>query len=287
MFDGIIPEARPQDAHDVLGTYEALTNPEMTGRQLTDVADFTAVLLHHHRTIMHGRPDKRPGQFKLDANRAGNTRFVDPDLVEGILTEGFARLAELDTGFERAVYMMFLIAEVHPFDDGNRRTARVMMNSELDLYHENRIIVPTVFRTNYFNGLRRLSRDDASVLIKALRYAHDYTNAIDFTDFDRAVEQLIATNAFEDAEAGMELVIPSFGDGDLEPKRRPAGGRRPAGAPLHPCRRRRNPQTASGTVRFADRRRLGPGGSPVAAHAFGVSNEIASRTGRRNIGSRS
>ena len=69
MFDGIIPEARPQEAHDVLGTYEALTNPEMMGRQLTDVADFTAVLLHHHRTIMHGRPDKRPGQLKLDANR--------------------------------------------------------------------------------------------------------------------------------------------------------------------------------------------------------------------------
>ncbi len=32
-----------------------------------------------------------------------------------------ARVGELDTAFERAIYMMFLVSEVHPFDDGNGR----------------------------------------------------------------------------------------------------------------------------------------------------------------------
>ena len=35
--------------------------------------------------------------------------------------------------------MMFLIAEVHPFADGNRRTARIMMNAELAAAGEERI----------------------------------------------------------------------------------------------------------------------------------------------------
>jgi Fic/DOC family protein len=41
------------------------------------------------------------------------------------------RQSGLDTALERAVYTMFHISEVHPFDDGNGRVARVMMNAEL------------------------------------------------------------------------------------------------------------------------------------------------------------
>jgi hypothetical protein len=164
---------------------------------------------------MVGRPDRRPGKFKEIANQAGSTLFVAPDLVNGTLREGFARLDNLDSGFERAVYAMFLIAEIHPFDDGNGRAARVMMNAELSHYNENRIIVPTVFRTNYLNGLRRLSRDDdPSILIKALRYAHDFTNSVDFADFDASIEQLAAVNAFEDPESGVHLGILNPDDND-------------------------------------------------------------------------
>jgi Fic family protein len=33
--------------------------------------------------------------------------------------------------FQRAVYVMFVVAEVHPFLDGNGRVARIAMNAEL------------------------------------------------------------------------------------------------------------------------------------------------------------
>ncbi len=50
---------------------------------------------------------------------------------------------------------------------------------------QSRIIVPTVFRDDYLGGLRRMTRQhDPSVLIKALRYAHDYTSQIDFSDLN-------------------------------------------------------------------------------------------------------
>jgi hypothetical protein len=44
------------------------------------------------------------------------------------------------------------------------------------------MIIPTVFRDDYLGALRRLTRrGDPSILIKALRFAHDYTAAIDFS----------------------------------------------------------------------------------------------------------
>jgi hypothetical protein len=137
------------------------------------------------------------------------TLFVEPALVEGTLREGWRRLTELDTAWERTVYTMFLVSEVHPFVDGNGRIARVVMNAELVAGRQSKIIVPTGFRTDYHGALRRLSRDDdPSVYIKALRFLptttplppHDYTAQIDWTTHDTAEADLRDTNAFEEAD---------------------------------------------------------------------------------------
>jgi hypothetical protein len=195
---------------------------------------------------LEGRPERHPGSFKTQANRVGATIFVAPDLVTGTLREGFLRLAHLDTAWERAVLVMFVVSEVHPFEDGNGRVARLAMNAELVAAHQSRIIVPTVYRDDYLGALRRLSRqDDPSVLIKALRYAQEWTCRIDFTDLEGARAQMESTNAFDDRE-GARLLLPPrrmfgeaaaiVGDGD-EPSTRPPG-------PEHrpPRARRRSPR---------------------------------------------
>jgi hypothetical protein len=46
-------------------------------------------LKSRHARIMGGRPDKWPGRFKADPNRAASTMFVVPELVAGTLTKGF------------------------------------------------------------------------------------------------------------------------------------------------------------------------------------------------------
>jgi fido (protein-threonine AMPylation protein) len=78
-----------------------------------------------------GRPELAPGAFKLEANRAGASVFVHPRHVRGTLAEGFALARTLPSPFARAVFMMFMVAEVHPFADGNGRAARIMMNAEM------------------------------------------------------------------------------------------------------------------------------------------------------------
>jgi hypothetical protein len=97
-----------------------------------------------------------------------------------------------------------------------------------------RTIIPTVFRDDYLGALRRLSReDDPSVLIKALRYASDWTARIDFSDLDGARDQMTATNAFEIPEEGVRLLMPSremFGepiDVDINPVLEPSDRQAP------------------------------------------------------------
>jgi fido (protein-threonine AMPylation protein) len=209
VFDGQRPTDRPEDAHDILGTYRIVSDRTEMSRMATSPEEFFDILRQRHAAIMEGRPEHHPGSFKTKANRAGTTVFVAPDLVTGTLREGFQRLVDLDTAWERAVLSMFLVSEVHPFADGNGRVARIAMNAELVAAHQSRMIVPTVFREDYLGALRRLSRqDDPSVLIRALRYAQEWTSRIDFTDLESAKEQMAATHAF-DNDDGVHLLLPS------------------------------------------------------------------------------
>lgn len=201
---------RGDDSHDLLGTYKVVADLDDMSTLAATADEFLGLLRSRHATILGGRPDKRPGFFKEATIRAGDSVFVLPGLVAGTLRAGWERIQELDTAFERAVYVMFLVAEVHPFDDGNGRLARVMMNAELVTGRQSRIIVPTVFRDDYIGGLRRMTRqDDPSVLIKTLRFGQDYTAQIDFADLTRATDVLRMTNAFNEPDSDQRLTLPS------------------------------------------------------------------------------
>jgi hypothetical protein len=210
VYDGRQIPGRRDDSHDLLGTYKVVSDLENMTALAATPEEFLQLLRSRHATILGGRPDKRHGFFKEVANRAGDSVFVLPGLVAGTLYAGWERMGELDTAFERAVYVMFLVSEVHPFDDGNGRLARVMMNAELVAGMQSRIIVPTVYRDDYLGGLRRMTRqDDPSVVIKAIRFVHDYTAQIDFADLRRATDTLQATNAFNEPDSDQRLVLPS------------------------------------------------------------------------------
>ena len=98
---GAIPDERPEDAHDVLGTFEAVHDPVLRAATPATLEELFELLERRHRLVMGGRPDKRPGQFKEKANQAGSYVFVAPPLVEGTLVEGFKRLADLPPGLAR------------------------------------------------------------------------------------------------------------------------------------------------------------------------------------------
>ena len=207
VFDGVLVANRGADSHDILGTYALVADPDEMSRVADSPDEFLTMLRGRHATLMSGRPDIA-GIFKTLPNQAGMTLFVDPALVRGTLREGWRRLADLDTAWERALYTMFLVSEVHPFADGNGRIARVMMNAELVAGQQSKIIVPTRVRSDYLGALRRLSPDDdPTVYIKTLRFLHDYTFQIDWSTHEAAEADLRSTYAFEEADDAPRLAL--------------------------------------------------------------------------------
>jgi len=80
---------------------------------------------------------------------------------------------------------MFMVTEIHPFADGNGRTARLMMNAELSAAGEWRIIIPTVYRNNYLVALKALSQSNIpEPLIRMLDFAWQWATAIDWRDVE-------------------------------------------------------------------------------------------------------
>jgi hypothetical protein len=214
VFAGAIPANRPEDAHDILGSYDAVSDPAMRAATPHDPAALDGLLRAAHARMLGGRPGVDPGQYKRSPNRAGETEFVAPMLVRGTLERGLERLLALPPGFQRAAFAMFLISEIHPFADGNGRVARLLANAELTAAAQQRLIVPTVLRDDYLQALRAMSRQANPVpLIAVLDRAQELCLQIDWTDLGRAEAQLRATHAFDSpaaAEAaGVILRLPS------------------------------------------------------------------------------
>lgn len=214
VFQRAVPERRVEDAHDVLGTFDLVNHPAKRRKLPQDPADLLDLLRADHALMLERRPLADPGTFKTRVNRAGSTVFVHPDLVVGTLVEGYRLYEALPPGLSRAIFMMYLVAEVHPFTDGNGRVARVLMNAELSAVGEQRILIPIVYRDNYLQGLRALSRNgNPQPLIRVLDFAQAYAAAIDWSDLRGAEATLAATNAFLEPEVaeerGLQLRLPA------------------------------------------------------------------------------
>jgi Fic family protein len=211
-FDGKIPFDRPEDAHDIVGTYQVVSSIDEMSKVPKSFEEFIFLLKSRHATIMEGRPSHMPGEFKKQINRAGNTLFVPPELVVGTLKSGFELYQSIECPFYRAVFIKFIVAEVHPFSDGNGRLSRVMMNAELVANGEIKIIIPTVYRSNYLSSLKAISQNGIlEPIVRVLDFAQKYTRYIDWYDFNRAKIMLTESNAFEDSiqadEKGIKLKI--------------------------------------------------------------------------------
>jgi hypothetical protein len=198
VFDGLTPAQRPQDAHDVLATYELIRDPRQRARTPSSAEDLLTIIRSQHGTMLHARPEIA-GEFKRANNQVGGREFVDWRLVRGTLHEGYKLYATLPGGLARAIYAMFLIAEVHPFADGNGRIGRLLMNSELSAAGLERIIVTARQRDSYLGALSALTTNQMTdPLINALVSFQRETRATDYSSLNAAQVSLETQNAFTD-----------------------------------------------------------------------------------------
>ena len=210
VFDGRIIENRSADSHGILGTFAAATRSPWRDRPAQDADAFLTWLKSVNAQVMQQRPEKGPGDWKDQINQAGSTVFVAPELVPGTLREAFERILALVDPLARALMTMFVVSEVHPFIDGNGRTARLAMNCVLSAAGLSRIIVPTVYREDYLLPLKALSNNaDAQAFVAAMTRIQSWSAAFDFgVPRNQLRARLAACHAFEEDLKSYRLVFP-------------------------------------------------------------------------------
>ncbi len=201
VFGGAVPEQRPQDAHDILGTYRLVSDGSERKRVPANADELVQTLKAQHGTMLAERSEIGPGEWKQRSNRVGGREFVSPHLVEGTLREAYRYYASLAPGFARAAFAMFLVAEVHPFADGNGRSARLLMNSELSAAGQQRIVVSTRNRSDYLAALRGMTNDfNMPGYIAVLSGLQQRTVETDYSSLHAAEQDLTSNKAFTDPD---------------------------------------------------------------------------------------
>lgn len=198
---------RPKDSHDILGVFNLANKIDTRAVVPPTGEDFVDVLQDRHLRMLGRRPEANPGQLKLETNYAGTTQFVQPSHVRGTLAEGSRFALTIPEGLARAIYYLFLIAEVHPFEDGNGRLSRLIMNAELSRVGHCRVIIPTLFHPQFVDCLRVLTQgQQTEPLIKAISRMNIWSAQFDYSDLAKLIPKVKATNAFQESPAEFRLL---------------------------------------------------------------------------------
>lgn len=153
------------------------------------------------------RPEANPGKTKLEVNYAGTTKFVEPGLVRGTIEEGSRLALSVPEGLARAIYYAFIISEVHPFEDGNGRLSRLVLNAELTRMGIHRVIIPTLFHPQYVDCARNLTRNnEPEGFARSIAKMAQWCSQFDYSDLDTVISVLQATNALEESPVQFKLL---------------------------------------------------------------------------------
>lgn len=208
LHNKIVPN-RPQDSHDILGVFKLILHPHFRS-SLPAPADLLDGLRERHRLMLERRPEANPGEFKVQTNFAGQSKFVDPGFVRGTLLEGVKLASSVPEGLARAIFHAFLVSDIHPFDDGNGRLSRLMMNAELSRMGRCRIIIPTLYHEQYVDAQRALTRrDDPEPFIRALSHIAEWATLFDYTDVRQVEAAMKQSHAFEEDPREFRLLRPN------------------------------------------------------------------------------
>lgn len=193
VFNGRIILNRSEDSHDVKGTFDAALRDPFYSAPPTTADEFLGWLQRVNALVMQARKDRHPGDWKTEANQAGSTLFVLPELVPETLRKAWALMPLLEQPMQRALFAMFVVSETHPFTDGNGRTSRLLMNAFLSQRKQCRIIIPTVFREDYLLALKAMSQQgDAMAYVRAMRIGQAWASllhyAVDVPEMNRQLD---------------------------------------------------------------------------------------------------
>lgn len=193
---------RPQDAHDIMETYRLIVDANISAEVPATGEGLLELLKRRHARMMASRSDVQPGVFKVKNNEVGSRIFVAPDMVPETLIRGWKMAKSLPAGIARATFLLFVVAEVHPFSDGNGRISRLGMNAELESAGLARLIIPTSLRNDYMSVLEALTSNGNPA--PYIAFAHkliDFNSRMPFASFEESYGHFRKTRALDEPDS--------------------------------------------------------------------------------------
>ena len=119
-------------------------------------------LLDLHRIVLTRIEDRIAGSYRTATVRIAGAHFIPPNPLEvpDLMADLFSSLATIPGPIERAARLHYGIAHIHPFADGNGRTARLAMNFILLAAGYPPISIPTALRQAYSATLESADSGD-------------------------------------------------------------------------------------------------------------------------------
>ncbi len=119
-------------------------------------------LLDLHRIVLTRVEDDFAGSYRTGAVRIAGSSHVPPNPVKvpDLMEELFTEIQAITDPVERAAKLHHGIARIHPFADGNGRTARLAMNFVLLAAGYPPISIPTDLRQAYYHALEAADSGD-------------------------------------------------------------------------------------------------------------------------------
>lgn len=201
VFDPKYKYTRHKDGNDIIKTYETIKNNINQPVDISNHLIFLNTIKQWHKDMFsHRTGEIVVGDFKKFKNKAGNTHFVEPDKVETTLIEAFKLSQQIQSPLGKAIYFKVVLSEVHPFEDGNGRISRVLMNNFLSQDNSMRIIIPTVFRDDYITALKAFSQGHrVEAICSAMQKAYQITAMIPWREsLDTIIDFLQKNSGFSD-----------------------------------------------------------------------------------------
>lgn len=117
-----------------------------------------------HNTVL-GITDESKGDFRLQSVHADGHYFMSYDKVYSAICQFVERVHDMTSQIKKssdpvplivrlAIFCHFSILEIHPFSDGNGRTARLIMNYILLKYDLPLLIIDSDSKGQYIDTLR-------------------------------------------------------------------------------------------------------------------------------------
>lgn len=121
-------------------------------------------LLELHRIVLTRVEDRHAGSYRSGAVRISGSSHVPPNPIKvpDLMTGLFGGLSAIEDPVERSARLHHGIANIHPFTDGNGRTARLAMNCILLSEGYPPVSIPTELRRDYYHALEAADSGDFS-----------------------------------------------------------------------------------------------------------------------------